>query len=63
MGVEITMKFGKFNLFIARDFSVGFTVFSPKLNGVCFEIRVACFGFRFFSKQKGFIQFNNYWRG
>ena len=55
MGVEIAMKYGKFNLFIARDFSLGFTVFSPKLNGVCLEVRAACFGFRFFSKQKGFV--------
>lgn len=49
------------NLYIARDFSVGFTIYSPKLNGVCFEVRAGCFGFRFFGKAKGFIKLSNYW--
>lgn len=51
------------NLYIARAFSVGLTIYSPKLNGICFEVRVGCFGFRFSSKGKGFIKLSNYWCG
>ena len=55
------MKICKIELFIARSFSVGISIASPKLNGVHIEIRLACFGFRFWSKGKHLFKFSNYW--
>lgn len=52
-----------FNVAIVRSFSVGVTIFSPKLNGLCFEIVLACFLFRFDSKGKIFFKGSNFWNG
>lgn len=57
------MKTSKFELFIARSFSVGFSIASPKLNGLHIEFRIACFGFRVWSKGKVTYKFSNYWGG
>jgi hypothetical protein len=56
------MKQGKINLYMARSFSVGFTVHSPTLNGVCFEIFLGCFGVRFWGKGETLLSVNNYWK-
>lgn len=52
-----------FMVAIIRSFGVGFTIFSPKLNGFCFEINVACFLFRFDSKGKRLFKVSNFWNG
>jgi len=56
------MKQGKINLYIARAFSVGFTIHPPTLYGLCFEVFFGCFGVRVWGKGKGLVSFNNYWK-
>jgi len=56
------MKTGKLTFYISRSFSIGFTIHSYKLNGICFEVNIFCFGFRYWGKGKQLIFFNNYWR-
>ncbi len=48
---------------VTRSFSVGFTIHSPKLNGLSIELRLACFIFRVSSKGKKLIKFCNWWNG
>lgn len=52
-----------FEIAVCRSFSVGFTIFSPRLNGISIEIRIAIFIFRFSSKGKNLFKFSNYWNG
>lgn len=53
----------KLNFKICRHFAIGFEIYSPRLNGVCFDINIACFTFNFWSKGKHLISFQNYWNG
>ena len=53
----------KITLGLTRKFSIGFTIFSPKLNGFCLEIDVACFFIRFWSRGVKFLKFQNFWNG
>ena len=50
-----------FEIAVCRSFSIGFTIFSPALNGLSIEIQLACFLFRARSKGRTLFQFNNYW--
>ncbi len=57
------MESYKLTLALVRSFSLGFTVMSPKLNGLCFEVRAACFLFRFWNRGHRFLTTVNYWDG
>jgi len=51
-----------FTFCISRSFSVGFTIFSPYLNGwLSFEVCFAFFIFRFDRKGTRLFGFRNYW--
>lgn len=54
MSSKITIK-------LVRSFGLGFEIFSPKLNGVYFQITIACFKINFWNRAKGFISFESYW--
>jgi len=51
----------KITLALVRSFGLGFKIHSPKLNGISFEIQIACFIFRFWGKGFRFITIKNYW--
>ena len=51
----------KINLKLVRSFSFGFTIYSPTLNGLCFEIKLGVFSLMVWSKGKHLIGFSNYW--
>ena len=53
----------KINFKLVRSFSVGFAVFSPKLNGFYVEAYLGCFHIAIWNRGKLLIGFNNYWRG
>lgn len=57
------MKFKthKISFCIVRHFAIGFTIYSPTLNRICFEINLGCFMIRVWSKGEGLIGFKNYW--
>jgi hypothetical protein len=46
---------------LVRCFSLGFTIFSPTLNGFVMSIDVACFSIMLRGHGKG-VKFTNYWR-
>ena len=49
---------------LVRSFGIGFTIYSPTLNGLCFDISIGCFIFAVSSKGRdGLIGFANYWNG
>ena len=49
---------------LVRSFSIGFTIYSPKLNGICFDIYFGCFHASYWNRPcKKFISFNNHWSG
>lgn len=50
-----------FEFSMCRNFSIGFTISSPTLNGFHLELRLAVFIFRFWSKGEKLITFKNYW--
>lgn len=60
---ELIMKRHKITLKIVRSFSIGFTIFSPKLNGLAFELCVGCFILHIGNRGDGLITFQNYWNG
>lgn len=51
----------KITLKLVRSFSLGFTILSPKLNGVCFNVNVACFEIAFWNRGSTLFGFHNYW--
>lgn len=51
----------KITLKLVRAFSLGFAVLSPKLNGVCFHVNVACFELAFWNRGGALFGFRNYW--
>ena len=53
----------KLTLGITRGFSIGITIYSPKLNGLSFEVRLTWFLLRFDGKGKKFIKLCNWWNG
>lgn len=56
-------KTAKINFVIARSFSFGFTIFSPKLNGFCVEVALACFLLRFHNRGEYWFRYANFWDG
>ena len=55
------METYKITLKLVRSFSLGFTVLSPKLNGFCFHINVACFQLAFWNRGGKLFGLRNYW--
>jgi len=51
----------KISVLLVRSFGVGIVVFSPKLNGVCVELHVACLMFRFWNRGTRFFTARSYW--
>jgi hypothetical protein len=56
-------KANKITLKLVRSFSVGFTVYSPKLNGLAFDINMGCFTLAYWGKGVGLFGYANYWHG
>lgn len=57
------IKTFKITLKLVRSFSLGFVILSPKLNGLCFEIHVACFHLCVWNKGRELFGVANYWNG
>jgi hypothetical protein len=57
------LKIPKITLKLVRSFSLGVNVYSLKLNGLCFDIHIACFHLAFWSRGKGLFGVKNYWNG
>lgn len=55
------MEIPKIALSLVRSFSLGFTIASPKLNGLCFHVNVACFQLAFWNRGSTLFGFRNYW--
>jgi len=55
------METSKVTLKIVRSFSVGFTIYSPKYNGLCFDVQLACFVAMFWWRGKKLFSFESYW--
>ena len=53
----------KINLKLCRSFALGFTIFSPKLNGLYVEFYLGCFHLAVWNRGKGFVGFRNFWNG
>ena len=53
----------KLTIKLVRSFSLGFKIFSPKLNGLCIEVSVGCFAVQLWSRGKTFFAAKNYWNG
>lgn len=47
---------------LVRSFSIGFTIYSPSLNGFCFDISLGCFIISVWNKGEKFFGFKNYWK-
>lgn len=57
------MRRHKITLKLVRSFSLGFTVMSPKFNGFCMTIDVACFSLQLWNRGEGLLSMANYWEG
>ena len=55
------VKTSKINFKICRSFSLGFSIHSPKLNGLSIEIYLTCFHICIWGKGEKWFSFNNYW--
>lgn len=55
------METAKITLKLVRSFSLGFTIASPKLNGLCFHVDLACFQIAFWNRGSTLFGFRNYW--
>lgn len=51
----------KIELKLVRHFSIGFTIYSPKYNGLCISFDLACFTLQFWGKGVKLFGFNTYW--
>ncbi len=51
----------KIEIAMVRSFSIGFTIYSPKLNGFAVEVNFTCFLLRISSKGKAWFKLSNYW--
>lgn len=54
MDYKITLK-------LVRSFGLGFTIYSPKSNGLYVSIDVGCFVVDIWSRGKKLFGFENYW--
>lgn len=59
----MTLKTAKITVALVRSFSVGFSIHSPKWNGLSFEVNVGCFALRFWSRGVCLFAAKNYWNG
>lgn len=57
------IKTRKITLKLVRSFSLGFSIHSPKWNGLSFAIHVGCFDLCFWSRGEGVFGTANYWNG
>lgn len=57
------IKTYKITLKLVRSFSIGVVIYSPKLNGLCFDIHLACFHLAFWNRGRGLFGMQNYWNG
>ena len=57
------MKNPKITLKLVRHFAIGFNIHSPKLNGLSFEINLACFSLAVWGKGSEIFGVRNYWNG
>lgn len=48
---------------LVRQFAFGFAIMSPKHNGLCFSVSVACFEFAVWSRGGCWFGLRNYWNG
>lgn len=55
------MKIAKITLKLVRSFSIGFTIASPSLNGLCFHVNIACFQLTVWNRGGRLFGFKNYW--
>lgn len=51
----------KINFKLVRSFSLGFSIYSPKLNGIYIEFYLGCFHLSIWGRGRNLIGFNNYW--
>jgi hypothetical protein len=56
------MNTAKITIKIVRQFSVGFTIYSPTLNGFYAEINLACFTLSLWSRGETMFAARNYWK-
>jgi hypothetical protein len=56
------METYKIHLKLVRSFGLGFTVLSPKWNGFCVSVRIACFELCIWSRGKRLATFTSYWK-
>lgn len=54
-------KPAKITLKIIRQFSIGFYVLSPKLNGFCVAVNIGIFQLLLWNRGCGLFGFENYW--
>jgi len=54
--------YGKITIKIVRSFSLGFTVYSPKLNGIYVELHIACITVGAWSRGSKLIVAKNFWK-
>lgn len=48
---------------LVRCFSLGFTIYSPTLNGFAMSVDIACFSVMLRGRRRGsLVAFKNYWR-
>lgn len=57
------MKTSKITIKLVRSFSIGFTIFSPKLNGFCMEIHFTCITITLRNRGIDLFSIKNYWNG
>lgn len=56
------MKTPKIAFKLVRSFSIGFTIYSPKLNGFACDICFACFTLSLWSRGSDGVMFQNFWK-
>ena len=57
------IKTYKITVKLVRSFSLGVTIYSPRLNGLCFDIAIACFHLAVWNRGKELFGVENYWNG
>ncbi len=55
------IQHAKLTLKLVRTFSIGFKIYSIKLNGLRLDIELACFILHFNYRGKKLLAFENYW--
>jgi len=52
-----------FHFKLVRSFALGFVIYSPTLNGLAFDINIACFSLHVGSKGNSWVGANSFWNG